>query len=230
MGQKSQSCLFYLKIGTHVISRFLILVPILVFWISKPKSIFGQIRIEKLKVVQFGWKLAHRVSRRCWFLFRHYFSQFPTLNPFLDKFGSKNSKLFILTKNWHTWYIRDADSYSDNIFFELPTLISSLSKFGLKKSKLFVLSENWHTRTYTHSISKMLILISILVFSNFKPKSIFWTNLSQKTWILHFAWKLVHRVSWGCDCKNTEQGLEKKIKMNNCINCLLLLYLYWSWR
>ena len=46
-----------------------------------------------------------------------------------------------------------------------------LGKFGQKKSKLFVLPENWHTRTYTHSISKMLILISILVFSNFKPKS-----------------------------------------------------------
>ena len=111
-----QSCLFYLKIGTHVISRFLILVPILVFWISKPKSIFVQIRIEKLKVVQFGWKLAHRVSRQCWFLFQHYVSKFSTLNPFLDKFGSKNSKLFILTENWHTWYIEDADSYSDNSF------------------------------------------------------------------------------------------------------------------
>ena len=114
--KKSKNCLFCVKIGTHFISRLLILVPTLVFWISKPKSIFGQIWIEKLKVVQFGWKLAHRVSRRCWFLFRHYFSQFPTLNPFLDKFGPKNSKLFILTKNWHTWYIEDADSYSDNSF------------------------------------------------------------------------------------------------------------------
>ena len=114
MGQKGQSCLFYLKIDAHVITRFLILVPILVFWILKPKCIFGQIRIEKLKVVQFGWKLAHRVSRRCWFVFQHYVSQFPTLNPFLDKFGPKNSKLFILTENWHIWYIEDADSYSDN--------------------------------------------------------------------------------------------------------------------
>ena len=123
---------------------------------------------SKLSSLAENW---HTFSRRCWFLFRHYFSQFPTLNPFLDKFGSKNSKLFILTKNWHTWYIRDADSYSDNIFFELPTLNPFLGKFGLKKSKLFVLPENWHTRTCTHSISKMLILISILVFSNFKPKS-----------------------------------------------------------
>ena len=58
----------------------------------------------------------------------------------------------------------------------------------------------------------MLILILWLVFWNSKPKSIFWTNLSQKTWILHFAWKLVHRVSWGCDWKNTEQGLEERQK------------------
>ena len=107
LGRKSQSCPFFLKIGTH---------GTLVFWISKPKSIFGQIWTEKLKVVECGWKLAHRVSWRCWFLFQHYFSQFPTLNPFLDIFGSKNSKLLILTENWHTWYMEDAGSYSDNGF------------------------------------------------------------------------------------------------------------------
>ena len=105
-----------LNIGTHVISWLLILFPTLVFSISNPKSIFGQIWNEKRKAVQFGWKLAHRVSRRCWFLLCHYFSQFPTLNPFSDKFGPKNSKLFILTKNWRTWCIEDADSYSGNSF------------------------------------------------------------------------------------------------------------------
>ena len=115
LGRKNQSCLFFLKIDTHGILTILILIPTLAFWISDPKSIFGEIWAKKVKVVQFGWKLAHRVSRRCWFLFRHYFSQFPTLNDFLDKF-LKNSKLFILTKNWHTWYIKDADSYSDNSF------------------------------------------------------------------------------------------------------------------
>ena len=51
LGQKRQSWSFCLKIGTHVILRVLILVPILVFWISKPKYIFGQICPEKLKVV-----------------------------------------------------------------------------------------------------------------------------------------------------------------------------------
>ena len=82
---------------------------------------------------------------------------------FLDKFGPKNSKLFILTKNCSFLFWQQ--------FFELPTLDPFLGKFGLKKSKVFVLPENWHTRTCTYSISKMLILFSILVFSNTKPKS-----------------------------------------------------------
>ena len=73
--QKRWGCLFCLRISTHVISRLLIVVPTLAFWISKPKSIFGQIWTEKIKVVQFGWKLAYRVSRRCWFLFQDYCSQ-----------------------------------------------------------------------------------------------------------------------------------------------------------
>ena len=78
----------------------------------QPKIHFCRIWTKKVNVLQFGWKLAHRVSRRCWFLFRYYFFQFATLNPFLNKFGPKNSKLFILTKNWDTWYIEDADCYS----------------------------------------------------------------------------------------------------------------------
>ena len=113
---KGQSCLFCLKIGTHGISKMLILIPTLVFWISNQNFLFGQIWAKKVKVVQFGWKVAHTVSRQCWFLFRHYFSQFPTLNRFLDKFGLKDSKLFIMTKNWRTLYIEDADSYSKNSF------------------------------------------------------------------------------------------------------------------
>ena len=116
LGRKNKSCLFFLKIGMHGILAMLILIPTLAFWISDSKSIFGEIWAKKVNVVQFGWKLAHRVSRQYWFLFRHYFSKFPTLNPFLDKFGLKKSKLFILTKNWPTWFIEDADSYSDNSF------------------------------------------------------------------------------------------------------------------
>ena len=133
----------------------------------------------------------------------------------------------------------------------MPTPNPFLSKIGLQKSKLFVSPENCHTRTYTQYLEDVDSYFDIsfqisnlnledvdayseiseimrLVFWNSRPKSFFWTNLSQKTWILHFAWKLVHRVSWGCDCKNGEQGLEEKSKMINCIKCLLLLYLHCS--
>ena len=65
LGQKIKSCPFFLKIGTHGILTMLILIPALVFWISDTKSIFGQIWSKKVKVVQFGWKLVRRVSRRC---------------------------------------------------------------------------------------------------------------------------------------------------------------------
>ena len=125
---KTQSCLVWLKIGTQSASTMLILIPTLRFSVYNLKSFSGLIWAEKFKVLYFDWKLAHMVYRGSWFLFRQYFSELLTLNPF---FG----------------------------------------KFGLKKSKLYFLPENWHTSTCTHSISKMLILILILVFSNFKPKS-----------------------------------------------------------
>ena len=90
------------EIGMHSILAMLILIPTLVFWFPNPKSIFGEIWVKKVKVVQFGWKLTHMVSRRCWFLFRHYFSLFPTLNPFLDKLGREiQSCLFWLKIGTH---------------------------------------------------------------------------------------------------------------------------------
>ena len=38
------------------------------------------------------------------------------------------------------------------------------------------------------------------------------TNLSQKSRVVYSAWKLTHSVSWGCDCKDTEDGLEQRQK------------------
>ena len=43
LGQKCQSCPFYLKIGEHGIFWMLTLIPTLVFWIPKPKFVFKQI-------------------------------------------------------------------------------------------------------------------------------------------------------------------------------------------
>ena len=82
---------------------------------------------KKVKDVRFAWKLAYRVSRGCWFLFRNWFSEFPILNPFLGKFGLKKPKLFVLLENWHTHththteYPEDADSYFDISFLKFQT-------------------------------------------------------------------------------------------------------------
>ena len=69
LSQKTQSCPFCLKIGTHGISKMLILISTLVFWISNQISMFGQMWAKKLKV--FAWKLAQMVSRGCGFLLRY---------------------------------------------------------------------------------------------------------------------------------------------------------------
>ena len=61
LGQKSESCPFCLKIDTQSISRMISLILILVFWISSPKSIFGQIWTKKVNVVCFAWKWTDRV-------------------------------------------------------------------------------------------------------------------------------------------------------------------------
>ena len=65
--QKAQSCQFWMNIGTYNISRMVILMPTLVFWIYNPKSVFGQIWSEKNKAACFAWKLTHMASWRCWF-------------------------------------------------------------------------------------------------------------------------------------------------------------------
>ena len=121
LGRKTQSCLFYLTIGTNGISRMLIRIPTLVFWISYPKSIFGQISAKNAKVVRFAGELAHMVSWGSWFLFWHQFSEFQNLNSFLGKFRPKNSKLSIFPENWDIEYLEDADSYFDIIFLNFQT-------------------------------------------------------------------------------------------------------------
>ena len=50
LGRKSQSCLFYLKIVTQNIRTMLTLIPTLIFWNFKPKSIFGQVWVKKVEL------------------------------------------------------------------------------------------------------------------------------------------------------------------------------------
>ena len=144
LGRKIQSYRFCLKIGTDCIKRMLIFIPTLVFWICSPKSIFGQIWAKKVKVVHFSRKLALRVSRGCWFLFYHYFFEFPTQNLFLGKFAPKKSKLFVLHENQHMGYLEDADSYRDISFLNFRPLNfkSIFGQIWAEKSKLLSLPEN----------------------------------------------------------------------------------------
>ena len=65
-----------------------------------PRSIFGKIWNQKFKVVHFVWKLVHMVSQGCWFQIQTEILEILTQNSFLGKFGSKNSKLSVLCKNW----------------------------------------------------------------------------------------------------------------------------------
>ena len=53
LGPKIQRCLFCLKIGAHGISRMLILTPTLVFGISNPDFLFGQIWTKKSQICLF---------------------------------------------------------------------------------------------------------------------------------------------------------------------------------
>ena len=96
--KKSKLCVF-LKIGTRGILTILILIETLVFWISDPKSIFWANFDQKSQSCPVWLQIGTQIV---WAI--------------LDKFGLKNSKLFILTEDWHTWYIEDADFYSDNSF------------------------------------------------------------------------------------------------------------------
>ena len=72
------------------------------------------------------------ISQGCWFLFQHQFYEFPTLNSFLGKFGPKKSKLFVLSKSWHTWYLEDADSCFKICFLNFELKINFQSNLGQK--------------------------------------------------------------------------------------------------
>ena len=92
-----------------------------------------------------------------------------------------------LPENWHTEYLKDADSYSGIDFLNFQPKFHFWLNLGRK-------SQSWLFS---------LIFIPTLVFWNSKPKSIFWENLSQKSRIVYFAWTLTCIISQGCDCKNT---------------------------
>ena len=92
--------------------------------------------------------------------------KFRPQNPFLGKFGPKNSMLSVLSENWCTKYLKDADSKFGLKFLKFWPQNPFLGKFGPKNLKLcpfcvkigaqsisrmpipnpdFIFSENWYT-------------------------------------------------------------------------------------
>ena len=75
------------------------------------------------------------------------------------KFRPKNSKLSVFPENRHTWYLDDADFYSNISFLNFQTLTYFwLNLCQTCQSCPFCL------KIGTHGISRMLILIPTLVF------------------------------------------------------------------
>ena len=71
LGSKSQSCPFCLKIGTHGISRMLILIPTIIFWNSMPKIYFWANLGQKIQSCAFWLKIGTHGISWSWFLFWH---------------------------------------------------------------------------------------------------------------------------------------------------------------
>ena len=192
-----------------------------------PKSIFGQIWAQKLKVIRFVWKLAHMVSQGCWFLFQYLFSEFQILIFFLGKFGPKKSKLSVLTENWYTWcfeiwkpkihfwanlgqksqscpvWLKIGTQRVSTMVILIPTLFFSVLNLKsfldkFEEKKLFILTENWHTWYFVDADSYFNNS-----FLNCQLKIHFWANLGRKSQSCLFCLKTgthahAHTVSRRC--------------------------------
>ena len=132
LGRKIKSCPFWLKIGTHGILEVLILNPDLDFWKSNPKIHFWANMGPKSQRCPFSLKIGtHGISRMLILIptLVFWFSNFKFL---LGKFGSKKSKLFVLSKSLHTWYFEDADSYFSICFLNFELKIHFWPNLGQK--------------------------------------------------------------------------------------------------
>ena len=109
----------------------------------------------------------------------------------MGKFGLKKSRLSLLPENWHTWYLRGADSESGHRFSKFRSQNSHLSKFGSKKLKLSVLSENWLTLSW-----KSWFRIRSQIFEIPTSKSMFGQIWPQKHFLFILIWDLAACFFW----------------------------------
>ena len=189
--RKIQRCPFWLKIGTNGILEVLIPNPDLDFWNSNPKIHFLANFCRKSQSCPF-----------CLKMYTHGISRIPILIPtsifwisnhksiFWGKYGPKKLKLSVLPENWYTWYLEDADSYSDISILNFKTYIHFWANLGQK-------SQSWLTFGM-QNISSMLILIPTLDLWFYHSKFIFGHIWGKQIEVVCFSWKLAYRESWGC--------------------------------
>ena len=122
LGWKIKISPFWLKSDTHGIMEVLISNPDLDFWNCNPKIHFWANLGPNIQSSPLCLKIgAHSISRMLNPNPDLDFWNFDPKNPFLGKFGPKNSKLSILSENWYTWYLKDADSYSNISFLNFKS-------------------------------------------------------------------------------------------------------------
>ena len=143
LSRKIQSSPFSLKIRSHGILEVLIPNPDLNIWNSDPKIHFWANLGPKRQSCQFCLKInTHGISSMLILVLTLIFLNSDPKIHFWPNLGPKTSKLYILSTSWHTWYLKDANSYSNisSLNFQPYNLI--LGKISPKKSKWFVLSKN----------------------------------------------------------------------------------------
>ena len=150
---------------------------------------------------------------------------FDTKIHFEGKFGPKNSKLPILSENWYSWYLEDADSYSNISFLNFKSQFRFWANLG---QKVKLVRFNW----------KLLD-----IFSNSNTKIHFWANLGRRSQTYLFFLKIGTRgiltmliltwtlVFWICDPKSILGKFElKKSRLSSlaenwylCVSKMLIL-------
>ena len=97
---------------------------------------------------------------------------------------AQKDKVVRFVSNWHTWYLKNPDSYSNISFLKFRPQNSFLGKFWPKQSKLSVLPENWYiwylmeADSSSNSSFLNFKFIFQLLFSEFQTKN----QLLAKFW------------------------------------------------
>ena len=99
--------------------------------------------------------------------------EIPSPKPIFEQIWAKKVKESFMLKNWHKWYLDDAESYSNNSFLNFQPKIHFWANLGQKNSEL-----SFCLKIGTNSILKTWILVPTLVFWISKPKSIFGSGIT----------------------------------------------------